>query len=262
MTVLGFEPPMLALVFGVVFAGGLVKGVAGFGYAITSTAVLATLLDPSVAVVVMILPMLVANLRLVGDLGVAALRSCVRRFWPYVSAAAVGTLAGMSLLGRIPRGALLFGLGAFTLAFVAVSQPYVTLPGGDRFRAVCFTEGDAAKVGLGLVSGAVFGATNVGVQVVAYLDTLDLDRRTFAGVLSMVLVGVSAVRVAAAWRLGLYGGDGAVFASAAAAVPGLVGVSAGRQVRAALPERLTTAGALALLGVIGGRLLLAGAGLA
>jgi uncharacterized membrane protein YfcA len=98
----GLQPVTLATVCGVVFLGGLVKGIAGFGYALVSTAVLATLFSPTVAVVVMSLPMLVGNLRLLDELDRAEIPACLARFWPYVLATAVGTLAGMALLGRIP----------------------------------------------------------------------------------------------------------------------------------------------------------------
>ena len=259
----GLQPATLATVCGVVFFGGLVKGTAGFGYAIVSTAVLATLFSPTVTVVVMILPMLVGNLRLVGELDRAALPACVARFWPYVLGAAVGTLAGMALLGRIPRPVLAAGLGLFTLAYVAASQPWVPLPGQAWARDRCFRPSTAAKVGLGLVSGFVFGASNAAVQIVAYLDSLELDRSTFVGVLAMLLVGVSTLRLGAAWWLGLFGSGTAsattlVGLSAVAAVPGLVGVAVGQRLRYRLPEVAVTAGALLLLTVIGAKLLVDG----
>jgi hypothetical protein len=61
----GFSAVWLVVIAGIVLSGGLVKGIAGFGYAIASTAVLATLIDPSTAVVVVIVPMMAANLSLV-----------------------------------------------------------------------------------------------------------------------------------------------------------------------------------------------------
>jgi uncharacterized membrane protein YfcA len=256
----GFPPAMVAAVLGVVFVGGLVKGTAGFGYAIVSTAVLATLFSPTVAVVVMILPMLVGNVRLLGELDRAEIPRCLARFWPYVLAAAVGTLVGMALLGRIPRAVLAAALGAFTLAYVASSQPWVTLPGEAWVRDRCFRPGTVAKVGVGLVSGFVFGASNAAVQIVAYLDSLDLDRSTFVGVLAMILVGISTLRLAAAWWLGLFasgstGASALVTLSAVAAVPGLLGVAVGQRLRRRLPEHAVTAGALLLLTVIGLKLL-------
>jgi uncharacterized membrane protein YfcA len=261
----GFPPSMVVAVLAVVFLGGLVKGTAGFGYAIVSTAVLATLFSPTVAVVVMILPMLVGNLRLLGELDRAEIPRCIARFWPYVLAAAVGTLVGMALLGRIPRPVLAAGLGLFTLAYVAASQPWVAIPGQAWARDRCFRPGTVAKVGMGLVSGFVFGASNAAVQIVAYLDSLDLDRSTFVGVLAMILVGISTLRLAAAWSLGLFasGATGAtalVGLSAVAALPGLVGVAVGQRLRRRLPDRYVTAGALLLLTVIGVKLLADGLG--
>ncbi|WP_435196202.1 sulfite exporter TauE/SafE family protein [Natronomonas sp. EA1] len=248
----------LALVALLVFVGGLVKGIAGFGYAIASTAFLATVLDPGTAVVVMILPMLAANLSLVRELDRDSFSACLRRFWPYVAAAVGGTLLGMALLSRVPTPVVALGLGLFTGGYVAVKQPYVALPGEDRLRAYCFRPSTTGKLALGFVSGVVFGAANVAVQVVAYLDSLALDRETFVGVLAMILVGVSTVRVAAAWQLGLYEAA-ALPLSVGAVVPGLLGVSLGGVLREYIPERAQTAGTLLLLGVIAVRLSVTGA---
>ncbi|MFC4405941.1 sulfite exporter TauE/SafE family protein [Haloarchaeobius iranensis] len=253
-----FDTTMVVLVLAVVGFGGVVKGLVGFGYAIASTAVLATLLDPAAAVVVMILPMLVANLSVARTLSAAGLRSCVRRFWPYVAAAAVGTVLGMLVLEDVPGRVLATGLGLFTVGYVVLKQPYATVPGIARLRAVCFTPGLPAKVGVGLASGFVFGASNAAVQVVAYLDSLDLDRETFAGVLAMILIGVSLVRVGLAWGLGLFGGGDALLLSVAAAVPGVVGVALGQRGRRYFSERAVTAGTFLLLAVIAVRLLARG----
>jgi uncharacterized membrane protein YfcA len=254
----GFETTQLAVIFGIVLFGGLVKGTAGFGYAIASTAILATYIDPTQAVVVMILPMLVGNLSLVRELDRDGFRSCVRRFWPYVAAAVVGTLAGMAVLDRVPTGPMAVALGLFVLGYVLVKQDRVALPGERWVRERCFTTGLVSKVGLGLVSGVVFGTSNVAVQVVAYLDGLSLDRSTFVGVLSMVLVGISVVRLGAAYALGLFGTEGLLAVSAVAAVPGLLGVVAGGRLRARLDEAALTVGVLALLAVIALRLLAKG----
>jgi uncharacterized membrane protein YfcA len=254
---LGVPASTLALVFAVVLLGGLVKGIAGFGYAVVSTAALATALDPTTAVVLLIVPTLAANLSLVRELDRAALSSCLRRFGPYLGGAVVGTLAGMALLGRVPKPILALGLGLFTAAYVVAKQPYVTVPGLAAVRDYCFTPSRTGMAALGAASGVVFGVANAAVQVVAYLDSRDLDRSTFVGVLAMVLVGISTVRMGAAAALGLY--EGAFALSVAAAVPGLVGVAVGTRLRPRIPARYQTAGTLALLAVIAVRLTVAGA---
>jgi hypothetical protein len=253
-TVLGVPTGTLALVCGAVFLGGLVKGVAGFGYAVVATALLASLLDPTTAVVLLIVPTLAANLSLLRELDRSTLVSCVRRFGSYVGGAVVGTLAGMALLGRVPQPVLALGLGLFTAAYVVARQPYVRVPGLAAFRDYCFQPGTTAMAVLGVASGVVFGAANAAVQVVAYLDSRDLDRSTFVGVLAMVLVGISTVRVGAAAALGLYDGGGALVLSVVAAVPGLLGVAVGGRARPRIPERVQVAGTLLLLSVIAVRL--------
>jgi uncharacterized membrane protein YfcA len=108
---------------------------------------------------------------------------------------------------------------------------------------------------VGLASGFVFGLANVAVQVVAYLDSLGLDRSTFVGVLAMMLVGISTLRIGFAWGLGLYEAGSLLGYSAVISVPGVAGVELGRRARAVIPSRFEQAGVLLLLTVIGLRLL-------
>jgi uncharacterized membrane protein YfcA len=255
-------PETLALVVGVVFLGGAVKGLAGFGYAVASTAVLATVLDPATAVVVMILPTLGANVYLLGELDREDVRPCVERFWPFVAAAMVGTAAGMLALRSIPTRYVALGLGALTLGYVALKQPWLPLPGVDALTDRCFRPGTGWKAVVGLAAGLVFGASNIAVQVVAYLDSLDLDHSTFVGVLAMVLVGISTLRVGIAGGLGLYDAGDVFLLSVLAVLPGLAGVKAGGAVRPRVPERIQLVAVVALLAVIGVRLTLAGLGVA
>jgi uncharacterized membrane protein YfcA len=246
---------------GVVLFGGLVKGTVGFGYAIASTALLAVFLDPSTAVVLMILPMLTANLTLLRELDRGDLSACVERFWPYVLLAMVGTALGMFALDVVRASLLTPGLGVFTLAYVGVKQPWITLPGERWVAQYCFRSDTVVKAVLGLVSGIVFGLSNVAVQVVAYLDSLDLDRSTFVGVLAMILVGVSGLRVGMAWAFGMYDGGDLLLYSAALSIPGIAGVAAGGRVRSYISEPTQLVAVLVLLSVIGVRLVAAGLGL-
>jgi uncharacterized membrane protein YfcA len=255
-----FALATVLVIFGVVLLAGTVTGLAGFGFAVIGTTVLATVIDPSAAVVLMILPILGANVSLVRELDAESLRSCARRFWPFVAAAVVGTLAGMAVLNRLPSQPITLALGVLTLGYVGLSQERVQVPGVATLERACFTDHPAAKVGLGLVSGLVFGATNVGVQVIAYLDSLSLDRSTFVGVVAMIFLGISSVRVGAAATLGLYGSTAMVAYSALAVGPGLVGVAVGRRLRPRVSERVLTAGTHLLLSVIGLRLTIGGLG--
>jgi len=244
----------------VVLVAGAVNGVAGFGFALVGTMALATVADPATAVVFMIVPVLAVNLALVRDLSPGDLRTCGRRFAPLVLAALVGTVVGLVSLERAPSGPLKVGLGLVTLAFVATAQRVVRLPGLDRAKAGCFVDHPAAMVGVGGVSGLLFGGTNVGVQIVAYLRSCDLSHGVFVGVVAMVFVGLNGVRVAVAGALGLYPDAVTAVGSIGATVPAVAGVAVGTRLRSRVAERHRRAVVLSLLTVIGARLVLGGAG--
>ncbi|GAB6879368.1 hypothetical protein JCM17823_16420 [Halorubrum gandharaense] len=257
---LAFTPETVLLIAVVVAVAGAVNGVAGFGFAVVGTMVLATRVDPTVAVVFMIVPILAVNLSLAGELSKDELRSCGSRFAPLLVAALVGTVVGMAVLDRLPEAPLRVLLGLVALGFVATSQQAVPLPTLSRAADRCFVETPVAMGAVGGISGLLFGATNVGVQLVAFVRSCDLSHGLFVGVVALVFVGINAVRVAVAGVLGLYPNLGVVAASLAAAVPAIAGVAVGKRLRDRVSERLRRTVVLGLLTVIGMRLVLAGAG--
>lgn len=259
---LPLAPSFLLAVVALVAVAGAVNGVAGFGFAVVGTMALATAVDPATAVVFMILPIVAVNLSLVGELSAAEVRSCGRRFAPLLAAATVGTVLGMLLLERLPEAPLRLALGVVTLGFVAATQRLVPLPdltaGIDPDRLAS----PAAMALVGSVSGLLFGATNVGVQLVAYVRSLDLSHGLFVGVVAIVFLGVNAIRVAAAGAFGLYPDATLALLSLAATVPAAAGVAVGSRLRPRLSERLRRGVVLGLLTAIGLRLTLGGLGVA
>jgi uncharacterized membrane protein YfcA len=255
------SPTLLALVGVVLLVAGAVNGVAGFGFAIVGTMVLATVFDPATAVVFMIFPILSVNLSLVRELSIPELKSCGRRFTPLLLSALVGTVAGMAVLDRLPNAPLRIGLGLISLAFVLNAQRVVQVPGLARAKEGCFVESTPAMIGVGSVSGLLFGGTNVGVQLIAYVRSCDLSHGVFVGVVALVFLGLNGVRVVAAGALGLYPDSTVFVASLVAAIPALLGVAVGKRLRDRVAERHRRAVVLGLLVVIGIRLLVGGLGL-
>ncbi|OYR39817.1 hypothetical protein DJ82_08950 [Halorubrum sp. Ib24] len=246
----------------VVAVAGAVNGVAGFGFAVVGTMVLATTLDPATAVAFMILPMFAVNVALVGDLTREELRKCGTRFAPLLVAALVGTILGMALLDRLPEAPVRALLGLVSLAFVASAQRAVPLPPPPVVSDRAVADTPLVMGAVGAVSGVLFGATNVGVQLVAFVRSFDLSHGLFVGVVALVFVGINGLRVVAAGALGLYPDLGLALASVAAAVPALAGVAVGKRLRERVSERLRRGTVLGLLTVIGVRLILGGAGIA
>jgi uncharacterized membrane protein YfcA len=259
--ILGLAPSLLGFLVVVVLLAGALNGVAGFGFALVGTMVLATTLDPATAVVFMILPILAVNLSLVRELSASELRSCGRRFSPLILAALVGTVLGMVVLDRLPEAPFRVGLGVVTLLFVASAQNVVPIPRRTTARERCFVETAPAMAGVGAVSGLLFGGTNVGVQVIAFLRSCDLSHGTFVGVVAMVFLGLNAVRVGAAGLLGLYPDVALAAVSAAAAIPAVLGVAVGKRIRNRVSERSRRTTVLGLLTVVGVRLVSSGVGL-
>jgi uncharacterized membrane protein YfcA len=243
-----------------VAAAGALNGIAGFGFAVVGTMVLAAALDPATAVAFMILPMFAVNVALVGDLSRRELRHCGRRFAPLLVAGLVGTIAGMVLLDRLPAAPVRVLLGVVSLGFVATTQGVVPLPALSRATDRCIVETPLAMAAVGLASGVLFGATNVGVQFVAFVRSCDLSHGLFVGVVALVFVGINGLRVAAAGALGLYPDLGLLFASVGGIVPAVAGVVVGTRLRPRIPRRVRRAVVLGLLTLIGGRLVLGGLG--
>jgi uncharacterized membrane protein YfcA len=258
---LSLTAPLVAAIAVVVLVGGTINGLAGFGFAVVSTMALAALIDPAVAVAFVIVPLFAVNLTLVGQLSRSDLDRASRRFAPLVVPAVVGSIAGMVVLDSIPQAPLRVGLGLVALAFVVSVQETVPVPGLDRAKAGCFVETGPAMAAIGAVGGLLFGATNVGVQLVAYVRSCDLRHGLFVGVVALVFLSLNTLRVLAAGLLGLYPSPTVAGLSVLAAVPAVVGVAVGSRLRHRVSERARRTVVLGLLTVIATQLLLTGGGL-
>ena len=256
------SPTVATAIALVVLVAGAINGVAGFGFAVVGTMALATLVDPTTAVVFMIVPILSVNVSLVSDLSRTELRTCSARFWPLIAAALVGTVIGMAVLQRVPAAPLRVGLGVLTLGFVATAQRAVPVPIRIPFGGRGIGTSRIGMVGVGGVSGLLFGGTNVGVQLIAYLRSFDLSHGLFVGVVALVFLGLNGIRVAIAGAFGLYPSTTVAAASLAAVVPAAVGVAVGKRLRAIVGERPRRLVVLGLLTLVGVRLVAGGLGLA
>jgi len=253
--------PAVVLLTLVILLAGTTNGLAGFGFALVGTMALATVIDPATAVVFMIVPILAVNLSLVRDLSREELRTCSRRFGPLIGAALVGTVVGMAVLSRIPTAPLRVGLGVLTLGFVATAQRRFPLPEGSAGGIGTLAQTRVGMLGVGGISGLLFGGTNVGVQLIAYLRSFDLSHGLFVGVVALVFLGLNGIRVAVAGLLGLYPSRLTLLASVVAAVPAVIGVAVGKRLRVTASERSRRLVVLGLLTVVGIRLVGGGAGI-
>lgn len=249
------------LLAGIVLVAGVVNGIAGFGLAVIGTMALASILPPATAVVIMILPILAVNILLLDELSYSDLRLCGRRFWPLIVSALIGTIVGMTFLDRIPEALLRIGLGLIALGFVLSTQNVISFKVFEQARDRCFVENRPAMVGIGAISGVIFGGTNVGVQLVAYLRSCDLRHELFIGVVAMVFVGINAVRVGIAIVIGLYSSWDIAILSVITMISAVIGVLLGKALQKKSSERIQHTLVIGLLIIIGTRLILDGTGI-
>lgn len=243
----------ILLISAIVLFGGLVKGFAGFGYAVFSVGLLAVFLEPSDAVILMILPLVSGNFVLAQEMDVSELGNCVKSFWVLMAAVFAGTFVGMLFIGSVPEAVFSSLIGGFLLLY-AVARSGVLDLHMEKVKEVCFQENSYIQAFSGFIGGFFFGSMSVGALIVSYLDYLDLDRKVFVGLLSFVLLAVSVFRIVFSWFLGYYSGNELLYLSAIAAFPGLAGVllgsRIGRYVSGAWHQRIV----LALFVLIGARL--------
>lgn len=218
---------VLAVVAGTFLLAGCVKGVIGLGVPTVSLALLTATLGLTPAMALLLLPSLITNLwqAVIGG----ALGPILRRLWPLLLAVCLGTWVGVRVLAQADTGLLSALLGGLLCVYSALSlvRPSLRPPGrAERWLAPL----------VGGVNGILTGLTgSFVVPGVLYLQALGLPRDTLVQAMGVLFTVSTAALAAALGGYHLVSGDLALL-SAAAVVPALIGMQAGRLVRQRLSE--------------------------
>lgn len=157
-----------AAVFAVFLLAGVVKGVVGLGLPTLSMGLLAGLMSPAQAAVILILPSLLTNLWQMLD--GPALARLLRRLWPMQAGVVAGTLFVPVSLVTLDAHVASIGLGLALIAYAALGLGSFKLAGPAR------GEGLGSLI-VGLVTGAVTSATGVfAFPAVPWLQALGLKK--------------------------------------------------------------------------------------
>jgi uncharacterized membrane protein YfcA len=200
----------IALVALLVFTvAAAAQAVTGFGLALVAVPLMAVLLDPVAAVVVTTMVSLVLT-------GIASWRERghVERVIAtrLTGAGLIGMPLGLLVLTRLDERSLKMFIAVALLVLVGLMVLKVRLPAGT-----------AVQYGAGVVSGISLTSTGMnGPPLVLALQARDLPPRRFRGTLQVVFCAQDLVAVVAFISLGYLDA-----VTAAAAVAGAVGVSAG-----------------------------------
>lgn len=177
----------IALLIGVVIVAGITKGAIGFGYSLITTPIFATVIDPTMAVVVLAIPPWMINVFQVGETDTGL--EYVRREWALIALAIAGSVIGVFALTTYSAGPLVpFLIGLTILGYVVfqVLKGFVTIPQAHN---------PVALGSMGFVEGFLLAVANLGPPLPAYLHTFERDADRYVGGLAMVLGAIFTTRI-------------------------------------------------------------------
>ena len=244
---------ILILILISVVAGALVKGLAGFGFGILGTALLANFIPAQDAVAVMILPLLAVNIPLILEAEISELRSCVENYRYFVLTGLTGSMLGIILVDFLPVEIISYLIGFAAVLYVYSRQDLLPKPG--KTVSKCFTKKWYNQSLIGAFSGISFGSTGIGLPFVTYLERLEVNRKTFTGLLSLLIFSATLIRASVSYITGLYSIQ-LVEISIIASVSGLLVSEAASKFRHLVSERLLENLTLALILLVGIRILI------
>jgi hypothetical protein len=218
-----YGPGIVAWCFLALALGGFIKGALGVGTPLLTVPMMALVLPPQMAVAIMAIPVVVANLwqfAQAGNSGAAA-----RRFWPAFIAILAGTWVGVNILASLDDRALLIVVGVAVIVF-AIMQ-------GSRFR-IQLPDAMVKPAGLffGGASGIIGGISSFfGPMLITYLISVrDLDKNQFVSSISFLYVSAVLPWTLMLYLYGILDGPVLIY-SIFATIPVTLGLLIGQRIR-------------------------------
>jgi uncharacterized membrane protein YfcA len=178
---------LFVLFIGVAILAGTVMGMLGFGFSLIVTPVFVSIIDPTLAVVVLAVPPLMINVFQMGDTGTGI--GFVREQWPLMVLAIIGTIIGVVFLTQFSTGPLVpFLIGLIILGYVVFQVV-------ENFVVIEEAHHPIALGVIGLIEGFLLAAANLGPVLPAYFHTFERDAEQYIGGLSMALGTIFATRI-------------------------------------------------------------------
>jgi len=227
--------------------GGLLKGALGVGTPLLPVPLMALVLPPQTAIVMMAMPVVAANVWQV--LRAPRADRLIGRFWPAFAALLAGLWVGVGILTRIDEKALMTVVGVAVIVFALAHVSGLRLSIPARLEK-------PAGVGFGLAAGVIGGVCSFfGPFLIIYMMSApNLRKEQFIGAIGFLYAGAVIPWSILLYQRGIM--DDALLAySTAAVLPVAAGMAAGTALRRFVSERRFRGLILAVLVVSGGVIL-------
>jgi uncharacterized protein len=216
---------LLTLIVGLGVAG-LAKGATAMGLPLIATPILASVFGPKQAVVIITIPIVVANTLLV--LQSWRVWGLLPSLLPLVAANAVGTVLGAFLLAGLDQKTFAILITAMVLLFLLRGDRLVGDPGARRARMLVPV--------VGFAGGVMQGTTSISSPVIgSFFHAMRLEPRDYVITLAAVFQLSSIVQVISYAALGLFTPE-LVTLGVIACIPMLLALMAGIAVRGRLDQ--------------------------
>jgi uncharacterized membrane protein YfcA len=216
---------LVTLVVGLAIAG-LAKGATAMGLPLIATPILASVFGPKQAVVIITIPIFVANTLLV--LQSWRVLGYLRTLAPLILANVAGTVAGALLLAGLDQRTFAILITAMVVLFLARGERIVGDPGARRARLLVPI--------VGFVGGVMQGTTSISSPVIgSFFHAMRLPPREYVITLASVFQISSAVQLVSYGALGLFTPD-LLALGVIACIPMLVALMAGIAIRGRLDQ--------------------------
>lgn len=239
----GLEEWQLWATAGALVVGGIVKGVTAIGLPIVTIAITLNFLEPRLAIALVVVPILVTNLWQAVRAGSPA--EPMRRFWVMILFFLAFLWLGSLLLARLDTGVLFGILGTVVTGFAVLNlwrpRPHALAPGTERWA------GPLAGTLGGLLGGI---STIWGPPMMMYFVLLKLSKEEWVRAVGLVWFIGAVPLTLFYWQNGVLTPERFQL-SAAACVPGMLGILIGERLRRHIPEEMFRKGMLAALCIIG-----------
>jgi uncharacterized membrane protein YfcA len=207
---------------------GWVKGVVGFGLPVIALALLAATVGLREAIALMLVPALITNVW--QGLAGGAFAVLLRRLWPLLLTACLGTWFGVGILAQADTVLLTGVLGGIIIGYAGISLAAPRIPPPGRWEGLL-------SPAFGAIGGIATGLTGSFIPGVLYLQALGLPRDRLVQAMGIAFTVLTVALAGALTRQEMMTAD-LWLMSAVAVAPAALGMVLGRALRRRLSEAL------------------------